>query len=144
MPTMVIHGSRDYLFSKQDLHRVAQEIPGSEHVEVPQSYHMVILDRSDAVVRSVERFLGTEQGWRKAARGNGASTGKPWLSHYEEGVPATVAVPDQPLDRLLRIAAQRSPHRTALWYLGRRIPYRELDRLADRFAAGLQAMGVNP
>jgi long-chain acyl-CoA synthetase len=139
VPTLVIHGARDYLFRRQDLHRVAKEVKGAEHVEIAASYHMVILDRSDAVVRAVERFIGEAPG----RRGREAKKpGRPWLAHYEEGVPPTVAVPEQPLDTLLRITARRSPARAALRFLGRRISYRQLDDLADRFASGLQAMGV--
>ena len=67
---------------------------------------------------------------------------RPWLRHYEAGVPAEVAVSKVPVDELLRDAARRYPDRTALIFFGARTSYAELDRAADRFAHILTGMGV--
>ncbi|MEJ0048943.1 MAG: AMP-binding protein [Rhodospirillales bacterium] len=45
---------------------------------------------------------------------------------------------------ILEDAARQWPERTALHFMGRDIAYAELDRLADRMAAGLQRLGVGP
>lgn len=67
---------------------------------------------------------------------------RPWLRHYEEGVPAEIAIPDQPLTWLLDTTASRFPSRTALIYYGTKLSYARLSSLANRFAAALQRLGV--
>jgi len=67
---------------------------------------------------------------------------RPWLAHYEAGVPAEIDLPDVPVDALLRETAARHPDRTALIFFGARTSFRELDRAADRFAHVLRNMGV--
>src|SRR5579883_1479291 len=67
---------------------------------------------------------------------------RPWLRHYEEGVPAEIAIPDQPLTWLLDTTVSRFPSRTALIYYGTKLSYARLSSLANRFAAALQRLGV--
>ncbi|MCC6619285.1 MAG: long-chain fatty acid--CoA ligase [Chloroflexi bacterium] len=67
---------------------------------------------------------------------------RPWLAHYEAGVPHDVEVPDVSVDTLLRRAAERTPNETALIFFGAKTSYAELDRSVDRFAHQLRAMGV--
>jgi len=75
---------------------------------------------------------------------------KPWLKHYDEGVPATIEYPSIPLDRLLSDAANKHPDRTAIIFgamvgsrlMDARLTYSQLDGAVSRFAAGLQRMGV--
>ena len=69
---------------------------------------------------------------------------RPWLAHYEPGVPAEIEVPPVTLDRLLRDAAARWPARAALVFLGARTTYAALDQAVDRMAAALRRMGVVP
>jgi long-chain acyl-CoA synthetase len=78
----------------------------------------------------------------RPATGIEQSADRPWLHHYEAGVPAEVSVQDVPVDSLLREAAGRHPDRTALIFFGARTSYGELDRAADRFAHVLAGMGV--
>ncbi|GAB4456233.1 MAG: long-chain fatty acid--CoA ligase [Anaerolineae bacterium] len=74
-----------------------------------------------------------------------------WHQHYDPSVPVSIEYPRQPVDQFLRQSAQQHPERTALIFGGmapwlgeqhRRLSYRELDALADRFAAGLQQQGL--
>jgi long-chain acyl-CoA synthetase len=67
---------------------------------------------------------------------------RPWLKHYGAEVPARLSYPDIPLHQLLIDSARRFPEHTALEFYGRRITYRELDELTDRFASALVALGV--
>ena len=75
---------------------------------------------------------------------------KPWLKHYDEGVPATIDYPPIPLDQFLTDAAAKHPDHTAIIFgaaVGSRVldaplTYGQLDDLVNRFAAGLQEMGV--
>jgi long-chain acyl-CoA synthetase len=70
---------------------------------------------------------------------------QPWLRHYDEGVPASLApYPDLTLVDLLRSTARERPHHPALLFKGASLSYGELDRLSDRFAAALAADGVVP
>ncbi|RPI96020.1 MAG: long-chain fatty acid--CoA ligase, partial [Chloroflexi bacterium] len=75
---------------------------------------------------------------------------KPWYKYYDEWVPASMDYPRIPLDAMLRDAAANHPDTTATIFgarVGKRLldaplSYRQLDGLVDRFAAGLQRMGV--
>jgi len=67
---------------------------------------------------------------------------RPWLRQYEAGVPATLSYPDIPLPQFLIDSAIRYPERTALEFYGRRITYRQLNTLTDRFAQALVRLGV--
>jgi long-chain acyl-CoA synthetase len=67
----------------------------------------------------------------------------PWIRHYEQGVPAHLEIPDQPLTWLLDRTASRYPGRTALIYSGTELSYEELAQGAQRFATALQRLGVH-
>jgi long-chain acyl-CoA synthetase len=79
--------------------------------------------------------------------------GKPWLAHYEEGVPAEVEIPDHAVTQNLINTAAKYPNHTALIFgnvvepLGNRLMdttmnYQRLLDLTYRFAAALQQAGV--
>ena len=67
---------------------------------------------------------------------------RPWISHYEDGVPSTLEYPDRPLQHFLEMAAQAHPDRVATLFFKGKLTYSRLNALADRFAAALQALGV--
>ncbi len=67
---------------------------------------------------------------------------RPWLQFYEEGVPAHIDIPDYPLTWLLDNATHHYPNNTAIIYYGNKITYAQLSALANRFAVGLQKIGV--
>lgn len=71
-----------------------------------------------------------------------AFAARPWLGHYEAGVPAEVEIPDLTVDGLLREAAARWPQRDALVFHGARTTFRQLDAEVDRFATALLSMGL--
>jgi long-chain acyl-CoA synthetase len=76
---------------------------------------------------------------------------KPWLEHYDEGVPTTIDYPRIPLDRLLADAAAKHPEQTATVFgamvgsrlMDARLTYRRLDEAVNRLAAGLERLGVS-
>jgi long-chain acyl-CoA synthetase len=68
---------------------------------------------------------------------------RPWLRYYPAGVPAGAEFPDAPLTDVLDDAVERYPRRPALIFLGRKITYRELAELVDRFADALRGLGVH-
>lgn len=76
---------------------------------------------------------------------------KVWHQHYDPGVPTSLEYPPYPVDHFLRETAKKFPDKTALIFggmaplLGEQhstISYRQLDALADRFAAALQSKGL--
>ncbi len=67
---------------------------------------------------------------------------RPWLRNYEEGVPVQLDIPDRPLTWLLDNAARHYPNNTAIIYYGHKITYAQLSTFANRFAIGLQKIGV--
>lgn len=66
---------------------------------------------------------------------------KPWLAHYDEGVPHEIHAADQPLHEFLHKAASRFPEQTAMIFRGSRINYRELEQMSNAIANGLAASG---
>lgn len=66
----------------------------------------------------------------------------PWIQHYEQGVPAHLEIPDQPLTWLLDRTASRYPDRTVLIYYGTRLSYVQLAHHTHHFATALQGLGV--
>lgn len=70
-------------------------------------------------------------------------TDKPWLTHYDEGVPHTLApYPAVTLPDLLRRSAEEEPDLTALLFMGQSLSFGELERQSDAFAVALYAGGV--
>ncbi len=69
---------------------------------------------------------------------------RPWVAHYDQGVPAEVELPEVPLDGLLRQAAARWPAAAALSFYGRTTTFSALDRQVDRMAHAFRALGVRP
>src|SRR5579875_2826248 len=67
---------------------------------------------------------------------------RPWLRHYEPGVPALLTIPDRPLTWLLDETASRYPGYTAFIYYGTKITYAQFSSYANRFAGGLQRLGI--
>jgi long-chain acyl-CoA synthetase len=77
---------------------------------------------------------------------------KPWLKHYEPGVPETIHYEGQLLHQLLDNSAQRYPEQVAVRMLLKYLPlglaiqskltYRDLKEATDRFASALRNLGV--
>ena len=152
VPTLVIRGNRDLVFEKPAFAKVTESIPGADEADIGASGHMVMLERREAVDRSIERFLADEgqRSWRESfgdplkAKGGRDPLRKerPWLEHYEVGVPYTVSVPNIPLHHLLRSAVRRFPLHPAIFFEGTRITYRRVNHEANRFANALIALGL--
>ncbi len=67
---------------------------------------------------------------------------KPWIAHYERGVPENVDYEQITLPAYLENSARRHPGRTAIVCEGFKISYRRLDEMANRLGACLSALGV--
>ncbi|GGL71130.1 long-chain-fatty-acid--CoA ligase [Deinococcus aerolatus] len=69
---------------------------------------------------------------------------RPWLQHYEVGVPHDFTPSTLTLPQMLERSAQRYPDRVATGFLGANTTYRELWQSAQKLALALQKMGVKP
>lgn len=67
---------------------------------------------------------------------------KPWLKYYPEGVPKEVDVPEISVPEIFDQTANKYGSKTALIFYGKKISYRRLKELIDRFAAALADLGV--
>jgi long-chain acyl-CoA synthetase len=152
VPTLIIRGHRDLVFERPLFEKVTGSIPGAEEADIGASGHMVMLERREAVDRSIERFLAGEsqRSWRESESSPQKQRGgrdalrkeRPWLKNYEPGVPYTVGVPNIPLHHLLRSAVRRFPLRPAIIFEGSRLTYRRLNHETNRFANALLSLGV--
>lgn len=68
---------------------------------------------------------------------------RPWLRFYQPGVPAELDIPAQPLTWLLDNAVKHYASQAAILYFGNRLTYAQLSALANRFAVGLQKLGIS-
>ena len=71
----------------------------------------------------------------------GRYTDKPWLAHYEKGVPECIDYELISLTAYLDNSAKRFPDRTALICGGFKVSYRRLYEMTGCFAACLTAFG---
>jgi len=67
---------------------------------------------------------------------------KPWLRFYPEGVPEEVQIPVRSVPEIFDEVSKKYAENTALIFYGKRIDYRSLRGLVDRFATALADMGV--
>jgi long-chain acyl-CoA synthetase len=67
---------------------------------------------------------------------------KPWLAHYDKGVPQTIDYPKAPLFHFLEEAARKYPDRACTIFKGAVISYREMNEQSNAMAAALVEMGV--
>ena len=67
---------------------------------------------------------------------------RPWLAHYDPGVPPTLDAPAGTLLDHLRRHASGRPEATAIIFKGRRLSWRQLDELSNAAAVGLSSLGV--
>jgi len=67
---------------------------------------------------------------------------KPWLAHYDKGVPQTIDIPSVPLFHFLEESARKYPDRACTIFKGAVITYKEMNAITDRVAAALVDMGM--
>ncbi len=65
-----------------------------------------------------------------------------WHKSYPPGVATSIKYEEITMPQALSRTAQNYPDLTALILMGKKISYRELDRLVDRFAVSLVKMGI--
>ena len=67
---------------------------------------------------------------------------KPWLNHYDKGVPHTLKpYPERTLMDVVSDATRQYPERPILYFKGHSISYGELEKLSNALAAALVKLG---
>ena len=140
-PAIIIRGEYDFLFDSHYFAKVAELMPHAQEVVIPVSAHQVMNERPDAVNRAMDKFLGGID-WktdhtRRRARQKELEQSRPWIKWYDSRTPPEIRPPKGPISRYLEIAAKRFPKKTAVVFYRRRITYRQLDKMSNRFANGL-------
>jgi long-chain acyl-CoA synthetase len=64
---------------------------------------------------------------------------KPWTRFYDEGTPETIDIPVIPLYKFLDDANEIGPDHVALFFMGKKVTYRELHNDSEKFANILQS-----
>ncbi len=67
---------------------------------------------------------------------------RPWVEHYDKGVPATIEYPQAPLFHFLDDSARKYPDRACTIFKGAVVSYKEMNDITDHLAAALVDMGV--
>ncbi len=67
---------------------------------------------------------------------------RPWLAHYDKGVPASIHYPEIPLFQFLEDSAGKYPDRACTILRGAAISFRDMNGITDRIAAALIDIGV--
>ena len=67
---------------------------------------------------------------------------RPWLKHYDKGVPHTINYPAEPLFYFLEESARKFPNSPCTIFKGATITFKEMNSLTDRLAAAVTGLGV--
>lgn len=67
---------------------------------------------------------------------------RPWLAHYDEGVPKTIEYPFVPIFHFLEDAARKYPDQPCTIFKGAAISFHEMDAITDKLAAALAGLGI--
>ncbi len=65
-----------------------------------------------------------------------------WHKSYEKGIPISIDYDTQPLNLVLERTAKRFPDTVSLIMMGKKITYRELDAMVNKFARALADLGI--
>lgn len=67
---------------------------------------------------------------------------KPWLAHYDEGVPEHIDYPEINIYEFLENSAKDYSGRTAIWFMKNKVSYKKLKDIVDRLATALVDLGL--
>lgn len=67
---------------------------------------------------------------------------RPWFNYYGSEVPTHLTYPRIPLHSLLDQSAAKNPDNPCTNFYGKRLTYRQIKELSDRFAAGISNLGL--
>ncbi|MBD3211373.1 MAG: AMP-binding protein [Candidatus Lokiarchaeota archaeon] len=67
---------------------------------------------------------------------------KPWLEHYDKHVPIHIDYPEINIYNFLDEAASDFGRNTAIWFMGKKVSYKDFKNIADRLGTALYELGV--
>ncbi len=67
---------------------------------------------------------------------------KPWLAHYDEGVPHEIEFPEMNVYEFLDNSTKEFGGRTAIWFMKNKISYKKFKDITERLATVLVNLGV--
>src|SRR5215213_6244387 len=67
-----------------------------------------------------------------------------WLQWYDADVPPHLSYPHIPIFQVLDTSAAKYPDSTFAIFFGKRFTFGQFKQLSDRFAAGVQRLGIQP
>ena len=67
---------------------------------------------------------------------------KPWLKHYDKGVPESIEYPEMNVYKLLDNTVEEFSGKTAIWFMKNKISYKKFKDITDRLATALVDLGV--
>lgn len=67
---------------------------------------------------------------------------KQWFHHYPEEIPETINYEERTIHSYLKQAAEESPNRVALHFIGKELSYEEVYTLSKKFANQLMDLGI--
>ena len=67
---------------------------------------------------------------------------KPWIKHYDKGVPHHIDYPEINISQFLDDIADEFGGKTAIWFMKNKINYKKFKDNADRLATALVNLGV--
>ncbi|MBN1560556.1 long-chain fatty acid--CoA ligase [candidate division KSB1 bacterium] len=95
------------------------------------------------IVADVKKIIAKLSGFFfTAKRAKGGPEFKPWLKHYDAGVPNEIYIPEITLNDLFQRTVRLHRNQTAFCYFGRKFSYRQFDKAVERVAAVLQEFGL--
>ena len=71
-------------------------------------------------------------------------TEKPWIKFYDKHVSPNLEYTKKTFSELFSDAVRNVPQRTALFFMGARISFKEIDILSNKFAHFLKKQGLKP
>ncbi|MCO5195500.1 MAG: alpha/beta fold hydrolase [Anaerolineae bacterium] len=149
--TLFIRGERDRVFSHESYAVFADLLPNAEMVDIGVSKHQIPLERPQAVVRLMERFLEPDEvvrkqpGWRRnmdGVAGLPLLVTRPWIARYAESVPHNIDPIRISLSQMLAYTVRNNGDATAWQYRRERMQYKGFAAQVRSVAAGLRAQGV--
>ncbi|WP_188206357.1 long-chain-fatty-acid--CoA ligase [Alkalibacillus aidingensis] len=67
---------------------------------------------------------------------------RPWLKHYPDEIPQTVEYDNRPLQSYLEESATNYPDKSAIYFMGKELSFREVYESAKKLASYLQGLGL--
>jgi long-chain acyl-CoA synthetase len=146
VPTLVVTGERDTYFPREVFDDVGKMIPNAEIYDVGSAKHKVQLERHEAVIRAIERFIGEngKSSWRGSVQKVDPLADRIWLRSYSQDTPPMLPIPKRPLYGFLDSAAHWLPKQTAIIFYNAKLTYLQLNEQVNRFAHVLHGKGVQP